>query len=156
ASTPMSLGTPKWLADYTHVVPFNDLEVLGRLLDERAGDIACLILEPVMMNIGIAQPQPGYLQALKDRPHKHGSGLVFDEGKSGAPVAGGGAGERYGVRPDLTCLAKATFGGTPGAAFGGDAELMHWIERGAAQQGTFNGNPLVAAAALAALRDVLT
>jgi glutamate-1-semialdehyde 2,1-aminomutase len=156
ASTPMSLGTPKWLADFTHVVPFNDLEVTSRLLDERGGDIACLILEPVMMNIGIAQPQPGYLSGLKDLLHKHGCVLIFDEVKSGATVARGGAGERYGVRPDLTCLAKATFGGTPGAAFGGDAELMRVIERGAAQQGTFNGNPLVAAAALAALRDVLT
>ncbi len=156
ATTPMSLGTPKWLADYTHVVPFNDLSVLSTLLDERGGEIACLILEPVMMNIGIAEPQPGYLQGLKDLLHRHGCVLIYDEVKSGTAIARGGAGERYGVRPDLTCVAKATFGGTPGAAFGGVADIMATIERGAAQQGTFNGNPLVAAAALATLKDVLT
>src|SRR3954470_6233012 len=156
ATTPMSLGTPKWLADYTHVVPFNDLTVLSKLLDERGGEIACLILEPVMMNIGIAEPKPGYLQALKDLLHPHGCVLIYDEVKTGTSIARGGAGDRYGVRPDLTCVAKATFGGTPGAAFGGDAEIMASIERGAAQQGTFNGNPLVAAAALATLKEVLT
>ncbi len=156
ASTPMSLGTPKWLADYTHVVPFNDLVVLDALLEERGGEIACMILEPVMMNIGIAQPQPGYLQGLKDLLHKHGVVLIFDEVKTGTAIARGGAGDLYGVRPDLTCVAKATFGGTPGAAFGGTAEIMSAIGRGAAQQGTFNGNPLVAAAGLAALTEVLT
>ncbi len=156
ATTPMSLGTPKWLADFTHVVPFNDLSVLSGLLDERGGEIACLILEPVMMNIGIAEPQPGYLQGVRDLLHRHGCVLIYDEVKTGTAIAPGGAGERYGVRPDLTCVAKATFGGTPGAAFGGAADIMATIERGAAQQGTFNGNPLVAAAALATLRDVLT
>jgi glutamate-1-semialdehyde 2,1-aminomutase len=156
ASTPMSLGTPKWLADYTHAVPFNDLTVLSNLLDERGGEIACMIIEPVMMNIGIAEPQPGYLQGLKDLLHAHGAVLIYDEVKTGTSIAAGGAGERYGVRPDLVCLAKATFGGTPGAAFGGRADIMSTIERGAAQQGTFNGNPLVAAGALAALTEVLT
>jgi glutamate-1-semialdehyde 2,1-aminomutase len=151
----MSLGTPRWLADYTLVVPFNDLTVLERLLEERGHEIACLILEPVMMNIGIAQPEPGYLQGLKDLLHRPGAELIFDEVKTGSAVAYGGAGDRYGVRPDLTCLAKATFGGTPGAAFGGDADVMATIHRGAAQQGTFNGNPLVAAAGLATLREVL-
>ncbi len=156
ASTPMSLGTPKWLADYTHVVPFNDLVVLAGFLEERGGEIACMIIEPVMMNIGIAEPKPGYLQALKDLLHRYGVVLIYDEVKTGTSIARGGAGERYGVRPDITCVAKATFGGTPGAAFGGRADIMSTIERGAAQQGTFNGNPLVAAAALAALTEVLT
>lgn len=156
ASTPMSLGTPAFLAEYTHVVPFNDLVVLERLLNDRPGEIACLILEPVMMNIGIAEPEPGYLQGLKDLLHAHGALLIFDEVKSGATVAYGGAADRYRVQPDLSCWAKATFGGTPGAAFGGRADVMDSIERGAAQQGTFNGNPLVAAAALATLIEVLT
>ena len=65
STTPMSTGIPAAIADYTHVVPFNDLEVLGALLDERGDEIACLILEPVMMNIGICQPQPGYLQGAR-------------------------------------------------------------------------------------------
>src|SRR5689334_22054643 len=79
ASAPMSLGVPKFLADHTHVVPFNDLTVLSTLLDERGDQIACLIVEPVMMNIGIAQPEPGYLQGLKELLHRHGALLIFDE-----------------------------------------------------------------------------
>jgi glutamate-1-semialdehyde 2,1-aminomutase len=156
ATHPMSTGIPKAVADYTHVVPFNDLTVLGALLDDMGDQIACLILEPVMMNIGIVQPQPGYLQGLKDLLHKHGALLVFDEVKSGATVAAGGAVERYGVTPDLACWAKAICGGTPGAAFGGRADVMGTIATGAAQQGTFNGNPLIAAAGLATLTEVLT
>jgi glutamate-1-semialdehyde 2,1-aminomutase len=156
AKTPKSKGIPKITADYTHVVPFNDLEVLRALLDERGSEIACLILEPVMMNIGICQPQPGYLQGLKDLLHEHGALLIFDEVKSGATVAPGGAAERYGVVPDLACWAKAICGGTPGAAFGGRADVMDIIIMGAAQQGTFNGNPLICAAGLATLTEVLT
>ncbi len=108
-----------------------------------------------MMNIGIAEPEPGYLQGLKDLLHRHGAILIFDEVKCGATIAPGGAIERYGVQPDLACFAKAICGGTPGAAFGGRADVMETIERGAAHQGTFNGNPLVAAAGLAALTEVL-
>jgi glutamate-1-semialdehyde 2,1-aminomutase len=156
ASAPMSLGVPKFLAEHTHVVPFNDLEVLSTLLDERGDQIACLIVEPVMMNIGIAQPEAGYLQGLKDLLHKHGALLIFDEVKSGATIAAGGATERYGVQPDLACFAKAIGGGTPAAAFGGRADVMGTISRGAAHQGTYNGNPLVAAAGLATLTEVLT
>jgi glutamate-1-semialdehyde 2,1-aminomutase len=156
ASAPMSLGIPSYLVGHTHAVPFNDLEVLRRLLAERGDTIACLIIEPVMMNIGIAQPQPGYLQGLKDLLHEHGCLLVFDEVKSGATIAAGGATERYGVVPDLACFAKAVFGGTPGGAFGGRADVMLAIERGAAHQGTYNGNPLVCAAGIAALTEVLT
>jgi glutamate-1-semialdehyde 2,1-aminomutase len=156
ATTPMSKGIPAVMAEYTHVVPFNDLEVLSALLDERGDEIACLILEPVMMNIGICQPDPGYLQGLADLLHQHGALLVFDEVKSGATVAYGGAVERYGTVPDLSCWAKAIGGGTPAAAFGGRADVMDAIDHGAAQQGTFNGNPLVAAAGLATLTEVLT
>ncbi len=156
STTPMSTGIPKVMSEYTHVVPFNDLAVLRELLDERGDEIACLILEPVMMNIGICQPEPGYLQALKDLLHQHGALLIFDEVKSGATVAYGGAAERYGVQPDLACWAKAICGGTPGAAFGGRADVMAAIDSGAAQQGTFNGNPLVAAAGIATLTEVLT
>jgi glutamate-1-semialdehyde 2,1-aminomutase len=155
-TTPMSTGIPAVMAEYTHVVPFNDLDVLATLLDERGDEIACLILEPVMMNIGICQPQPGYLEGLADLLHRHGALLVFDEVKSGATIAYGGAAERYGVQPDLACWAKAVCGGTPGAAFGGRADVMEAIDRGAAHQGTFNGNPLVAAAGLATLTEVLT
>ncbi|MGQ0826035.1 MAG: aspartate aminotransferase family protein [Actinomycetota bacterium] len=156
ASIPMSLGVPRFLEGHTHVVPFNDLEVLERLLAERGAEIACLIIEPVMMNIGIAEPEPGYLQGLLDLLHRHGALLIYDEVKTGVSIAPGGAIERYGVQPDLACFAKAIAGGTPGAAFGGRADVMETIERGAAHQGTFNGNPLVSAAGLATLTEVLT
>jgi len=156
ASVPVSKGVPAYVAEHTHVVPFNDLEVLRGLLAEHGKRIACLILEPVMMNIGIVQPEPGYLQGLLDLLHEHGVLLIFDEVKSGATIAAGGATDRYGVVPDLACWAKAICGGTPGGAFGGRADVMATIEQGAAQQGTFNGNPLVSAAGLATLTEVLT
>ena len=156
STTPMSTGIPAGVADYTHVVPFNDLTLLSTLLDEHGPKIACLIIEPVMMNIGIAEPDPGYLAGLLELLHKHGALLIFDEVKSGATIAAGGAIERYGVQPDLACLAKAIGGGTPAAAFGGRADVMEVIGRGAAHQGTFNGNPLVCAAGLAALTEILT
>jgi glutamate-1-semialdehyde 2,1-aminomutase len=155
-STPMSKGIPAAMANWTVVVPFNDVAAAERLFDERGSELACLIIEPVMMNIGTVPPEPGYLEALQTLCAKHGVVLIFDEVKSGATIAEGGAIERYGVQPDLACFAKAIGGGTPAAAFGGKASVMDVIEHGAAQQGTFNGNPLVAAAGLAALTEVLT
>lgn len=156
ASAPMSRGIPAETAERTLVVPFNDVPALERLLSDRGDEIACLIMEPVMMNIGIALPQPGYLEAVRDICTRFGVILIFDEVKSGATIAPGGAAERFGVAPDLVCLAKAIGGGVPCGAFGGRAELMDEIGRGAAQQGTFNGNPLAAAAGLAALTEVLS
>lgn len=156
ASTPMSKGIPAAMAQWTIAVPFNDAKAVERVFDERGSEIACLIMEPVMMNIGIVTPEPGYLEAVRELCTKHGVVFIFDEVKSGATIAEGGAIERYGVQPDLACFAKAIGGGVPTAAFGGRADVMEVIEQGAAQQGTFNGNPLVAAAGLAALTEVLT
>jgi glutamate-1-semialdehyde 2,1-aminomutase len=156
ASTPMSKGIPAEMAKWTVAVPFNDVPAAERLFAERGSELACLIMEPIMMNIGVVLPQPGYLEAIRDLCTKHGVVFIFDEVKSGATVAAGGAIERFGVQPDLACFAKAIGGGTPTAAFGGRADVMDIIENGAAQQGTFNGNPLVAAAGLAALTEVLT
>ncbi|HZP27406.1 MAG TPA: aspartate aminotransferase family protein [Acidimicrobiia bacterium] len=156
STTPMSKGIPADVALHTHVVAFNDAEALARMLDDRSGSVACVILEPVMMNIGVVLPEAGYLEAVRELCTRHGVVLIFDEVKSGATIAAGGAIERFGVQPDLACFAKAIGGGTPTAAFGGRADVMEVIEHGAAQQGTFNGNPLVAAAGLAALTQVLT
>jgi glutamate-1-semialdehyde 2,1-aminomutase len=153
---PTSRGVPKVLADYTLIVPFNDAAPLEHVLSERGEQIAALIMEPVMMNIGIVVPQPGYLEAVRRLCTKHGVVLIFDEVKSGATIAPGGAIERYGVQPDLACFAKAIGGGTTIGAFGGRADVMDVVTRGAAQQGTFNGNPLSSAAGLAALTEVLT
>ncbi|MGH2740387.1 MAG: aspartate aminotransferase family protein [Actinomycetota bacterium] len=153
---PMSLGIPADTARHTLVVSFNDAAALGRLFAERGQEIACLIMEPIMMNIGICLPEPGYLEAVRELCTKHGVVLIFDEVKSGATIAEGGATERLGIQPDLACFAKAIGGGVPTGAFGGRADIMEVIARGAAQQGTFNGNPLAAAAGLAALTEVLT
>ena len=153
---PASKGIPEEVAKWTLVVPYNDLGALGRLFDERGRDIACFILEPVMMNIGIVLPAPGYLEGVRELCTRHGVVLVFDEVKCGATIAAGGAIERFGVEPDLACFAKSVAGGVPAGAFGGRAELMDQIGNGIAQQGTFNGNPLAAAAGLAALTEVLT
>ncbi|MGH2723910.1 MAG: aspartate aminotransferase family protein [Actinomycetota bacterium] len=156
SSAPLSKGIPADTARHTVVVPFNDAPALERLLEERGGEIACLIMEPVMMNIGICLPQPGYLRAVRDLCTRHGVVLIFDEVKSGATIAPGGAAERFGVEPDLKCFAKAIGGGVPLGAFGGRVELMDVIGTGAAQLGTFNGNPLAMAGGLAALTEVLT
>jgi len=155
-STPMSLGIPQSVSVHTHVVPFNDLTVLRRLLEERGDNIACLILEPVMMNIGIVLPQEGYLEKVRELCTKYGVVLIFDEVKCGGTIAPGGAQERFGVMPDLATWAKSIGGGTAIGAFGGKAEIMEEINRGAAHQGTYNGNPLSVAASLATLTKVLT
>jgi glutamate-1-semialdehyde 2,1-aminomutase len=109
ASTPLSRGIPADTARHTAVVAFNDADALGRLLDQRGDEIACLIMEPIMMNVGIVTPQPGYLERVKELCARRGVVLIFDEVKSGATVAYGGAGERFGVRPDLACFAKAAW-----------------------------------------------
>jgi glutamate-1-semialdehyde 2,1-aminomutase len=153
---PTSRGVPASTAEHTLIVPFNDAEALRHVLDERGEEIAALIMEPVMMNIGIVLPQPGYLEAVRDLCTTHGAVLIFDEVKSGATIAPGGAAERFGVRPDLMCLAKAIGGGSTIGAFGGRADVMDVVTKGAAQQGTFNGNPLSCRAGLAALTEVLT
>jgi glutamate-1-semialdehyde 2,1-aminomutase len=153
---PTSRGIPRVMADYTLIVPFNDASALEHVLAERGDEVACLVMEPVMMNIGIVEPQPGYLQAVRDLCTRHGVVLIFDEVKSGATIAAGGAIERYGVQPDLACFAKAIGGGTPIGALGGRASVMEVVGRGAAQQGTFNGNPLSVRAGLAALTEILT
>ncbi|MBS1836441.1 MAG: aspartate aminotransferase family protein [Actinobacteria bacterium] len=156
AATPKSKGMPAGLAEWIRVVPFNDVGALERLLQAEGDQIACLIMEPVMMNIGIVVPADGYLQAVKDLCTRHGVVLIFDEVKCGATIAEGGAQERFGVRPDLATWAKAIGGGAPIGAFGGRADIMEEINRGAAHQGTFNGNPMSVAAALATLTRVLT
>jgi glutamate-1-semialdehyde 2,1-aminomutase len=138
-------------------VPFNDAAALERLLDELEGRVAGLIMEPAMMNVNIVPPEPGYLDRVRELTRAHGVTLIFDEVKTGAAVAAGGAAELYGVTPDVVCLAKAICGGLPGGAIGMTDALAELVADGRVrQQGTFNGNPLVMAAALATLTEVLT
>jgi glutamate-1-semialdehyde 2,1-aminomutase len=156
ASAPVSKGMVKDAAKYIEVVPFNDADHLERVLEERGREIACLIMEPAMMNIGIVVPQPGYLRRVRELCTKHGVVFIFDEIKTGFTIAAGGATERFGVQPDLVCLAKAIAGGLPAAAFGGREDLMRLIERGVSQMGTYNGNPLVSHVGLVTLTEILT
>ncbi len=156
AATPKSKGVPAAMADWIRVVPFNDAAAVQRLFEVEGDKIAALIMEPVMMNIGIVLPQPGYLEAVRELCTKHGVVLIFDEVKCGGTIAAGGAAERFGVQPDLSSWAKSIGGGTAIGAFGGKAEIMDQINQGAAHQGTYNGNPLSVAAAYATLTKVLT
>lgn len=156
AATPKSKGMPEGLSQWIRVVPFNDATALERLFQAEGDRIACLIMEPVMMNIGIVVPADGYLQAVRDLCTRYGVVLIFDEVKCGATIAEGGAQQRFGVQPDLASWAKAIGGGAPIGAFGGKAEIMDEINKGAAHQGTFNGNPMSVAASLATLTRILT
>jgi len=157
ASVAYGLGYPEAMTALTRAVPFNDADALERLLAELPGQVAGLIMEPAMMNINIVPPVPGYLERVRELTREHGVTLIFDEVKTGAAVAAGGATELYGVTPDVVCLAKAICGGLPGGAIGMTDELAELVADGRVrQQGTFNGNPLTMAAAEAALTEVLT
>src|SRR5215207_5907816 len=154
---PYGLGYPSTTASQTQPVPFNDADALARILAELEGQVAGVILEPAMMNINIVPPVPGYLERVRELATAHRIVLIFDEVKTGAAVAAGGATELYGVTPDVVCLAKAICGGLPGGAVGMTEPLGALVADGRVrQQGTFNGNPLVMAAARATLLDVLT
>jgi glutamate-1-semialdehyde 2,1-aminomutase len=156
-SVAASAGIPEEIIRLTRVVPFNDLEALHRVFTENAGEIAGMIVEPVMMNAGIIPPDPGYLEGIRQITQRHGALLAFDEVKTGFTVDPGGATRLYGVTPDIVCLAKALGGGLSGAAIGGTQEVMGSVERREYDQvGTFNGNPLFMAAARAALTEILT
>ncbi|MBA2312195.1 MAG: glutamate-1-semialdehyde 2,1-aminomutase, partial [Actinobacteria bacterium] len=155
-TVPFSKGIPADTAASTMIVPFNDAGALEKLLSTHGDKIGALIMEPVMMNIGIVVPLPGYLERVRELCTKHGVVLIFDEVKTGVTIAAGGATEYYGVQPDMVCLAKAIGGGVPIGAFAGRADLMDQIMNGVAALGTFNGNPLSVGASLATLTEVLT
>jgi glutamate-1-semialdehyde 2,1-aminomutase len=157
ASAPSSTGIPKAITDLTLVVAFNDLDGVARLLDEHQGQVAGMIVEPVMMNAGIIHPEPGYLAATADLLHRHGALITFDEVKTGLTVGPGGVTRLHGVRPDLVTLAKSLGGGVAVAAIGGTETVMDHVASGAYEMvGTFNGNPLAMAATRAMLTEVAT
>ena len=154
-TVPATEGLPPSDVDDTAVVPFNDPEALARILAPR--DIACFIVEPVMENIGICLPDPGYLEAVREITRDHGTLLLFDEVKTGITSGWHGAGQKYGVTPDLIAIGKSIGGGLPLGAFGGSEECMDTITSGRViHVGTFNGNPLCMAAARAVLDEICT
>jgi glutamate-1-semialdehyde 2,1-aminomutase len=154
-SIPQSAGITQGTIDDVIVIPFNDAPALERALAGR--EVACFIVEPVMENIGICLPQPGYLEAVREICDRSGTLLIFDEVKTGLTAGFGGATKKFGVTPDLVTLAKSIGGGFPVGAFGGKAEYMDLITTGEVLHlGTYNGNPLVMAAAKATLTEACT
>ena len=151
---PNSPGVPAELSKLTLTAPFNDLEAVEAIFRAHPGQVACVILEPVVGNAGFIAPDDGFLQGLRRITEAEGALLVFDEVMTGFRVAPGGAQERWSIRPDLTTLGKVIGGGLPVGAYGGRREVMDWIAPVGPvyQAGTLSGNPLAMAAGLAQLR----
>ena len=145
---PTSPGVSKAVAADTLVARFNDLTSVERLFRTHRHRIAALIAEPVAGNMGIVCPEPGFLEGLRSLCDHYGAILIFDEVISGFRVSSGGAQERFGVRPDLTCLGKIIGGGLPVGAYGGRRDLMEQVAPAGPvyQAGTLSGNPLAMAA----------
>jgi glutamate-1-semialdehyde 2,1-aminomutase len=156
-SVPYGGGVPAAMEALTRAVPFNDADALAGALEKIGDQVAGLIMEPAMMNINIIPPRPGYLERVRELTEQYGIKLIFDEVKTGCTISSGGATARFGVVPDMITLAKASCGGYPGGSIGMSAELGEIVADGTVKQyGTFNGNPLVMAAAEATLTKVLT
>ncbi len=152
-----SAGVPKAFAETTISLPFNSIATVETAFAELGGQIAAVIVEPVVGNMGCVPPAPGFLEALRELTAQHGSLLVFDEVMTGFRVALGGAQQRFGIQPDLTTLGKIIGGGLPMAAYGGRADIMRKIAPMGPvyQAGTLSGNPLAVAAGLAMLRYLI-
>jgi glutamate-1-semialdehyde 2,1-aminomutase len=154
---PASTGIPEAILSLTKIASFNSVDSVRRLLEENPGQVAGMIIEPIMMNAGIILPLEGYLAGLKDVLHEHGALLAFDEVKTGLTVGPGGATVALGTTPDIICLAKAIGGGLVFGAVGGTREVMSYVANGIYNMvGTFNGNPLSVGAARAMLEQVAT
>ncbi len=145
---PTSPGVPNAIAQETLNAKFNNLESVRKLIVQYPSDIAAIIVEPVVGNMGCIPPKPGFLQGLRTLCTKHNIVLIFDEVMTGFRVAPGGAQERYNIKPDLTTLGKIIGGGLPVGAYGGKREIMQMVAPSGPmyQAGTLSGNPLAMAA----------
>jgi glutamate-1-semialdehyde 2,1-aminomutase len=156
-SVPGGGGVPKATVANTLIAQFNDLAGVEGLFAKHPGEIAAVIVEPIMMNVGILMPDEGYHQALREMTRKNGALLIFDEVKTGAKLAYGGACEFFDIKPDIVCLAKSIGGGFSLAAFASTREVMGLIsDHKVFHGGTYNTNPVAMAAGLATFREVLT
>lgn len=151
---PDSPGVPKSYAKNTITLPFNDMAALDSVIKNEWKSVACVIIEPVVGNIGCVLPKPGFLESLRKLTKKFGIVLIFDEVMTGFRVAFGGAQAYYGIRPDMTCLGKVIGGGLPVGAYGGKKEIMSMVspEGPVYQAGTLSGNPLAMTAGIETLR----
>ena len=150
---PDSAGVPEAAAKGTVTLPYNDIAALQALFAERGGSIAAVIVEPVVGNMGLVPPEPGFLEAILELCAKHGAVSIFDEVMTGCRVARGGMQERAGLKPDMTCLGKIVGGGLPLAAYGGKRAIMEKVAPlgPVYQAGTLSGNPVAVSAGLATL-----
>ena len=147
-------GVPEDFARNTLTVPFNNPDAVREAIEANPDEIACLILEPIMGNMGIIPPREGYLNQLREITEEHGIVLIFDEVITGFRVAYGGAQSFYNVTPDMTCLGKIIGGGLPVGAYGGKREIMQCVapEGEVYQAGTLSGNPLAVTAGITTLK----
>ena len=150
---PDSPGVPKATTASTLTAPFNDLEAVKALFEQNPGEIAGIILEPIVGNAGFITPDAGFLEGLRELTHEYGALLVFDEVMTGFRIAYGGAQEKFGITPDLTTLGKVIGGGLPVGAYGGRREIMSMIAPAGPvyQAGTLSGNPLAMTAGIKTL-----
>lgn len=153
---PSSAGVPDAIAELTLVAPWNDAAALERLFEEHGSDIAAVILEPVAGNMGVVAPAPGFLDRVRVLTREHGALLVVDEVMTGFRLARGGAVERLGLDPDITCWGKVVGGGLPVGAYGARAALMDQVSPSGKvyQAGTLSGNPLAMAAGIATFEAI--
>src|SRR6266404_3664672 len=153
---PDSAGVPAAFTQHTIVLPFNDVDAVKAAFAVNRNQIAGIIVEPVPGNAGLYLPQPGYLEFLRETTRASDALLIFDEVMTGFRLAKGGAQERFGITPDLSCFGKVIGGGLPVGAFGGRAEIMDCLAPlgPVYQAGTLSGNPLAMAAGIAALEEL--
>lgn len=159
-----SQGIPDAAPEEVLLAQYNDAESVERLLDEHGRRVAAILVEPACLNLGLVEPEDGFLRRLRELADAYNVVLIFDEVKTGVKLAPGGGAEYYGVQPDLVALAKAIGGGYPVGAFGGRRRIMERIAAdlddgvatGAAHYGTYNGNPLSLKAVGITLREILT
>jgi glutamate-1-semialdehyde 2,1-aminomutase len=153
---PDSAGVPASFTEHTIVVPFNETEPVKAAFAANAGKVAGIIVEPVPGNAGLYLPKPGYLEFLREITKANDSLLIFDEVMTGFRLAKGGAQERFGITPDLSCFGKVIGGGLPVGAFGGREEIMDYLAPVGPvyQAGTLSGNPVAMAAGIAALEEL--
>ncbi|APR84366.1 Glutamate-1-semialdehyde aminotransferase [Minicystis rosea] len=154
---PDSGGVPEGTARTTLTLPFNDVAALKNAFAARGAEIAAVIVEPVVGNMGCVPPEPGFLQAIIDLCKVNGAVSIFDEVMTGSRLARGGAQERYGLTPDMTTLGKIIGGGMPLAAYGGREEIMNVVAPlgPVYQAGTLSGNPVAVAAGLATIERLV-
>ncbi|MDR3295907.1 MAG: aspartate aminotransferase family protein, partial [Clostridiales Family XIII bacterium] len=155
-SIPASSGIPAVLHDLIITLPFNDVQALELALQRHGHEVAAIITEPMLGNFGLAEPLPGFMDAIRRLCDQYGVVWILDEVKTGFRIAKGGAQEKYGYKPDLSTYAKALGNGYPVAAYGGKKEIMDIVGKGVTQGGTYVGNGVAAAAAKATLRVMAT